>query len=244
MKLAAIYNVFDGTELLKHSVDSVRSGVDIFIIIYQDISNFGEYYDPLPDITAALASTQHVLYRYTPDLSKTGSWNETEKRNIGLKLAHQNHCNYFSFFDCDEVYANFDKNVKQFFDSGSLGSVCPIYTYFKLPTLRFEHHDNYYVPFIHLLKGSTAAGNYEYPFYVDPTRKIKCRDVILLREPMHHFSYVRKDIGMKLRNSSAKINIDRSNILTDYDLACPGYYVKDFFGQKLIEVSNQFGIEV
>ncbi len=48
MKLAAIYNVWDGVELLKHSIASIKQDVDLIIIVYQDISNFGEEFNPLP----------------------------------------------------------------------------------------------------------------------------------------------------------------------------------------------------
>ncbi len=244
MKLAAIYNVWDSEELLKYSINSVRSRVDIFIIVYQTVSNYGENHDPFPEIEKATRGLNTVLHHYVPDLTRSGTWNETEKRNIGLKIAKQKHCSHFLFMDCDEVYQDFDGAVRQYIAADTPGSVCPIYTYFKLPTLRFENPDTYYVPFIHALGGSTTAGNYEYPYYVDPTRKVKCREVTLLQEPMHHFSYVRRDIVRKCRNSSAKVNIERSTILEDYALARHGHYVKDFFGQRLKEVPNQFGIEV
>jgi hypothetical protein len=41
MKLAAIYNAWDGVELLKGSMNCLKDGVDIFIVIYQDVSNYG-----------------------------------------------------------------------------------------------------------------------------------------------------------------------------------------------------------
>jgi len=43
MKLAAIYNVWDGLELLPHSLRSIRSQVDCIIVVWQGRSNWGEY---------------------------------------------------------------------------------------------------------------------------------------------------------------------------------------------------------
>lgn len=245
-KLAAIYNIFDGEELLKYSVKSVAA-CDLFIFVYQTTSNFGERHDPLPGIMAAIAFggvTNYELHEYIPDPSLGGGINETNKRNKGIRIAHKHECTHFLHLDCDEIYRYFPGMVDVYESSGKSGSACPILTYFKLPTLRFESQDSYYVPFIHELKRNTVAGHHAYPYYVDPTRRINCDDVVLLTEPMHHFSYVRRDIVRKCRNSSARANIEKSNILTDYAAACPGYYVKDFFGQKLIEVRNQFGIEI
>jgi hypothetical protein len=44
-KLAAIYSVFDGEELLEQSILSIREHVDVVIAISQKQSNFGEQND-------------------------------------------------------------------------------------------------------------------------------------------------------------------------------------------------------
>ncbi len=243
MKLAAIYNVWDSTELLRGSMLQMQYRVDVFIIVFQNISNYGEHYSPLSDMD--LTGFNYVLRFYSPDLSKPGFYNETTKRNIGLKAAKELNCTHFLMCDNDEYYENFPKAVDEYCAAGIQGSVCRLFTYFKLPTWRFEKEDNYYVPFIHKLNRDTYSGSPEYPYYVDPTRRINCTDVALINEPMHHFSYVRKNIDRKCRNSSARDNIAKSKLLADYnDPNCgPGFYVEDF-RQYLIEVKNIFGIEI
>lgn len=243
-KIAAIYNVFDGDELLKHSINSVKSGVDLFIIVYQTTSNFGERYDPLPNILEAVKDVPHILHKFTP-INHAGISNEREKRNIGLQIAKKNSCSHFLHMDCDEMYQDFNKAKKLYFDSGKEGSCCKIFTYFKLPTLRFETEDGYFVPFIHKLHDDTRSGVPNYPFYVDPTRRINSNNVELLDIHMHHFSWVRNNIERKTRNSSAKRNIERGTMLLDYynsDVKA-GFYVKDY-EKKLIEVPNLFNIFV
>lgn len=243
MKLAAIYSVWDGTELLKGSMNCLKDHVDLFIIVYQDVSNFGEHYDPLPDMD--LAGFNHLLVKFDPEIGN-GFLNETKKRNLGLHAAQELACSHFLFVDCDEYYDDFGKGKELYQQSGKTGTVCKMYTYFNRPTWRFENPDNYYVPFIHRIDTGIVAGNYRsYPFYCDPTRKINTTDVIEIPFMMHHFSYVRSDINRKVRNSSAKRNIERSQILRDYnspDLK-PNFHVIDF-RQKLIEVENIFGITV
>lgn len=241
-KLAAIFNVWDGVETLRTSMLSMKNKVDVFIIVFQNVSNFGEYYAPLSDMD--MRGFDYVLKLYKPEIGN-GFKNETAKRNLGLQTARELECTHFLFADCDEIYENFDKGFNEFMESGKEGSACQIYTYFKSPTLRFENFDNYFVPFIHKLNPDTMAGTGEYPFYVDPTRKVNCKDVCMISEPMHHFSYVRKDIRRKIRNSSARANIEKSNLLNDYNNSevGPGFYVADF-RQRLISVENIFNIDL
>lgn len=242
MKLAAIYNIFDGCELLPYSVNSIKNDVDLIIVVYQRCSNFGEVRDPLPEIEIAMQGLP-VIYKHFHPTVNGGFHNEKAKRNIGIQIALQEKCTHFIHLDCDEMYENFFDAKQQYLDSGKGGSVCEILTYFKRPTLRFAEKDNYFVPFIHKLTDKTMAGNGNYPFYVDPTRTINTQDVALLRTYMHHFSWVRADINRKINNSSAKANIAVSNLLRDYldPNIGPGSFVEDF-RQHLVEVPNIFNI--
>lgn len=245
MKLACIINAWDAVEILPYSLCSVAPGVDLFIIVYQTVSNFGEVYDPFPEILASrerLPEKEFIAHLYNPTVGD-GFENEIKKRNVGLDIARANDCTHFLHLDCDEMYENFNQAKQQYIDSGKKGSACKIFTYFKKPTLRYETEDGYYVPFIHELNEDTFAGDKDYPFYVDPTRRINCQDVILLDTYMHHMSWVRWDIERKCRNSSAKANIERGTMLQDYhnpDVG-PGFYVRDA-DKKLIKVPNQFNI--
>lgn len=126
-----------------------------------------------------------------------------------------------------------------FLDSGHHGSVCKMWTYFKKPTWRLENPENYYVPFIHRLTINTFVGP-QYPFYVDRTRRVNQMDVVELPFMMHHYSWVRKDINRKVRNSSAK---NLSQHLDEYNTAEVGRRLR-MYDQKLIEVPNYFNIDL
>ena len=244
MKLAAIYNVWDGVELLYGSMKCLKDEVDVFILVWQDKSNFGEAYNPMDDFKVPDFGCEVLLVKYEPQNSG-GMTNEILKRNLGLQYAKEEGCTHFLHLDCDEYYEDFGALKQQFLASGAKGSVCKILTYFKKPILRLENEDNYYVPFIHELNEKTNAGNYDYPYYVDPTRKINESNVILLDVYMHHFSWIRKDIERKVRNSSAKHNIERSQLLIDYysKETKAGTFLVDY-NQKLIEVENLFNINI
>lgn len=248
MKLAAIYNVFDGVELLRGSMNTLKYHVDLFIIVWQDVSNYNEYFNPMPFIDVSGIKTV-VFHKYNPIIPSNGTSNERNKRNIGLELAKSHGCTHFMHVDVDEYYQDFGKAKQLYEEMGFNGSVCKLFTYFKTPTLRFETPDEYYVPFIHALKPDSMAGYSlePYPFYVDPTRRINETNVVELPDTfMHHYSWVRKDITMKVRNSSAKKNFERTSLLHDYfDHGIKeGSIVKDYHGKKLITVENTFNIEI
>lgn len=243
MKLAAVYNVWDGEELLRGSVELLKKEVDLFIFVWQDISNFGEYRNPIPFLNLP-DGIEKTLIKYEPP-GQYGFPNECAKRNLGLMVAKANNCTHFLHLDCDEYYENFADAKQKYLDSGADGSVCKIFTYFKKPTFRFETEDGYYVPFIHKLNTDTVAGGAKYPYYVDPTRKINQENVRLLDVHMHHFSWVREDIERKARNSSAKYNLEKGTMVQDYHKkeVGAGFYVTDY-DKKLIEVPNNFGINI
>lgn len=254
MKLAAIYNVFDGVELLKGSMKCLHGHVDHFIIVVQNVSNYGEHFNGFDDLDLdefKINDSTVMIVRFTPEIhaSEPGMKNETLKRNIGIDMARTLGCTHFMHVDCDEYYQNFDMMKEEFIQSGCDASVCQILTYFSKPIFRFELPDNYFVPFIHELKSHTYAGFVPYKYYVDPTRRISGADKIhMMSHMMHHFSYVRKDISMKVRNSSARSNILKSNLLEQYwskelQQDPEGYFV-DGFNQKITVVENIFGIDV
>ena len=256
-KLSVLYNVWiDSVELLKGSIECIKDHVDVIIIIYQRKSNWGEEGDPLPSIYKSIKVVPRrkvILYEYIPD-NKSASIHEREKRNEGLRIAKENKCTHFLHMDCDEYYEDFGSAKEEYFKSGAIGSVCQMWTYFKKPTLRFENHEGYFVPFIHELYHDTVAGNNHYPYYVDPTRRVGYEtrviplaeyNIALLQAKMHHFSWVRKDINIKVRNSTARNNIAKGTAVEDYNNPelGTGFYVRDF-QMKLIEVENIFGIDI
>lgn len=250
MKLAAIYNIWDGAELLAGSLKCIREHVDIVIIIWQRVSNWGEEYDPLPEIMQALhdsAITTYVMAEYRPD-TIGGAANEIAKRNLGLDMARQLNCTHFLHMDTDEYYTDFGAAKAAYIANGEDGSVCPLYTYFKHPTWRCDKPDGYYVPFIHKLWPYTDAGGSNYGYYVDPTRRINSGAIVKLSQFMHHFSWVRRDINRKIRNSSARHNISVGTLMSDYNNPAlehspSGYYIKDW-DRRIVVVENEFNINI
>lgn len=248
MKLAGIYNVWDGVELLRGSIDQLE--LDLIIIVWQDVSNFGERFDPMERMKAdGIDKLPNVIFHKYIPVFHTGITNEINKRQKGLQIAKEHNCTHFLHLDCDEYYDKQEfKNAKNYILENDIqGSVCKIYTYFRKPTYRLETPDGYFVPFIHRLKGNSKIDKI-YPFYVDPSRKVNETKVIELDKIiMHHFSWVRENIERKANNSTARSNIRRGTLLKDYYctklFSSPqGYYIKDF-NKRLILVENKFDVK-
>lgn len=215
-KIAAIYNVWDD-EHLSDSISSIRQSVDVVIVVYQNVSNFGEHYQPFIP-----SECDHIIH-YTPDHHLGGTGNEKAKRNIGLEKAKELGCTHFILMDCDEIYH--EKEFKYYRDlifyNNCDASACRLYTYYKHPYIQLTPIEEYFVPFICRLYPETKVGYYnKFPVKADPTRMSSTfKNFYQINIPvMHHYSWVRTDIGRKIRNSSAgNLRKHAAQILKDFN---------------------------
>lgn len=213
MKLGIAYNVFDGTELLKQSIEQVRGLADFIVVVGQERSNFGERIpkwtkDYLMDaLTLADASMD-----FEPD-DAGGHRNELRKRNMGLERCKRAGCTHFMTMDADEFYdAGELRRAMDKFESGDYdASACMMQTYYGLPTHALDPPESYYVPLIYKIDMRSFMMGQPFPVIADPTRKMRTEKFLAFGRDeieMHHFSYLRKDIRLKLRNSSARTNFN------------------------------------
>ena len=244
MRLAAIYSIWDGEELFEKSINQLIDHVDLLVVVWQKVSNCGEQHDPRPNCGFDPEWGERlILIYFEPDLQFGPQSNEIAKRNRGIMVARAHGATHFLHMDCDEFYEDFGKAKQMYINSGASGSVCKMFTYFRHPTLRLENPDNYHVPFIHKMRDDTVAGLSDYPFYVDPTRKINETDVVELPVMMHHFSWCRLDPERKARNSTARRNIEKTTLVRDAmdkNIREGTYLPHD--RQNLIRVPDLFGL--
>lgn len=215
MKLGIAYNAFDGLELIEASVDSVRDVADYIVVVYQEVSNFGNRSSvDAAEILKRLLDSGKIdeIVKYEPVLMKKGHGNEVDKRNLGISLCESANCTHFMTMDVDELY---DRNqlsmVKLVVESDGLDSTgCKMLTYYRSGEFILDPPEEYYVPLIYKLDGRRRFNmNNRWPVPVDPTRRLEPKKIRLFDRSeiqMHHFSYVRKDIRAKLVNSSASVN--------------------------------------
>lgn len=245
MKLVAIYNVWHDFDLLRYSVDNIRPLVDGVIIIASTYSNHNEY-SPIPH-----EWRNDELWVREPKFH-IPLHSETDKRNYGLEIAKQQGYTHFIMLDSDEFYKpeEFLKVKERFLNENLTGIVCPVVVYFKSPRWTLGR-DVTLVPHIHKLTPTIRHEfNRGYPhawingqIRIDPSRSLNINSGVEYTEEieMHHMSWIRKDYNLKIRNSTARRNLERSSILTDLRHSKEGYFV-EFYRRPLARATADFGI--
>jgi len=250
--------VWDDWGILRWSVNNISRHCEKIIIVWSHKSNFGEASDR-PDLDYN-EENKITFINFEPDLKNSPRDNETLKRNIGLNWAKKTDCTHFLMMDADEFYTNEDILKAKEEIGNNEGLVCRSKVYFKKPTLTIGF-DTTLVTFIHKLTPEIQFGmNHNYPFAwslldgipfthtkkirIDPTRQIlniNPHNIKWSEAIMHHYSWVRRDVKKKIRNSTARPNIERSTILQDYMQADEGYFCQ-FYGKTLEACSNIFNL--
>lgn len=246
MRLVAIYNVWNDWEFLAHSLKNITPLVDGVIIIGSNRSNHGEI-SPIPSWVLELPG----FFLREPQHNNP-MHSETDKRNYGLLKAKQLGYTHFLTADADELYIpeNFLKVKERILKDNLSGMVCPTRVYFGSPNLTIGF-DGTLVPFIHKLTPNIQHGfNKLYPFAwdkkrirVDPTRQLNITTGVDYTEDVicEHYSWCRGDYEKKIRNSTARGNLERSTILNNLLEAKEGYFC-EYYGKPLVRATVDFNI--
>lgn len=249
MTIAAVYNVWDGIELLRYSVKNIKPLVDAVYIVWSRRSNRGEDSDEFnpEDFKDCVLIQSEPAYRNNPSES------EREKRNVGLNAVRNAGFTHFIMMDCDEFYdpKDFKREKKRIEKHDLNGLVCDVTVFFAKPTLSIGKDPSTFVPFIQKITPRLKYRmNKGYPFAydsngglrIDPTRHLNVSHGVEWSDiTMYHYSWVRKDLQKKARNSSARLN--NSRWADDIANAAPGYFCQ-LYQRMLFEVDNKFNIEI
>lgn len=212
MKLGAAYNIFDGIELLSASINSIRDNTDFICCVYQRISNSGNKICETK-LTTTLNETSKfvdVWHEYLPNLSISGYQNEVIKRNIGCTICQEHGCTHVLTMDVDEFYINEEiRKAKEIIEAENLDTtVCMMIEYYKTNSHSISVNDYFNVPFIYKLTNRKYDFDIQFPYNVDPTRRMQANKIKLFTRnelQMHHMTWIRDDIRLKLCNSSGSI---------------------------------------
>jgi len=218
MKLGVSYNVFDGTENLRKSIERIRGSVDFISVVCQEKSYYGNIikeedkknvYDLLND------GLINCVYWSENKEYKSPLLNEINKRNIGLRLSKKNGCTHHISMDCDEIYCQYQfekaKKIANKYDT----TFCGLVTYYGDEEHVFEVPEDYFVSFIFRIDERMFERIVKYPLRVDPSRKVFPKNYFIFEREnleMQHYSWIRNDIRWKLENSSARINHNDTKI--------------------------------
>lgn len=268
MKLCSIINTWvDTIEMLPYCINNHFQFCDGVIIVWSSMSNHGNSDDGkmrkfiidsrfdqrAVDCSKGEHAKQLHFTQLEPERGLSPLFNETRKRNYGLDFARQQGFTHFLISDSDEFYIPSEMNAeKKRFDNPNLnGLVHPLKVYIKSPTL--WTYDHTLCAGIHKLNHNTQCGNFNnYPFaydaggkaHIDPSRRLNYTSGIEMSSVyMQHFSYVRKNIDLKIDNSSANLRRSRQNIYDELRDAKPGYLSR-LYHQPLQETENIFNIQI
>jgi len=228
MKLGVSYIVFDGVELLEHSIKQIRGHVDFLQVIYQDQSWFGH---PIP--SESLAELDKLkrrglidsLIKFTqfkpvqPGSAFRSKAYERAKRQLGLRSCLSAGCTHYLCMDVDEFYIEdeFKKAKETVSVKRYTSTAVRFINYVNHPTLH-RGYDSNSVPFICKI-GPNSKMDSKFFTKCDPTRGIiptgggthlfKPSDIT-----MHHMETVRKNLSLKYRSTTrALFNRSKTNEL-------------------------------
>lgn len=265
MKLGIAYNIFDGEEILPFALKNLRGFADFIVVVYQTTSNYGNINHNLFPVLVELKEQGLIdmLYEYEPNIRrdekgeidwKSGTLNEVEKRDIGLKICRANNCDTYMTLDCDELYdpQQFEWAINDFEKTGYDTSFTLTYNFYKLPTMQLLNQHLWYQPLFYKIKeDSKIEMQKNYPVNIDRTKMIKTNFPVIYKSEeiiQYHYAYVRHNLKSKVNNSSARSDNQQEEskkIIDFYDNWSGienGALTIGMIKKPLKEVDNKFNI--
>lgn len=253
MKLAALFTVYDGLELLGKAITSCYDHVDEIVLCYQTVSNTGKESTNAKEFCENFRGEPgyRVLEYKTKSINPKD--NERQKHQLMIDTAKTLGCTHFYLSATDHFYlSNQFEYAKTVTEKLNLDlTFTAMYTYYKFPEWQITPIEDYYMPFITKLYPDTSIiiNSSKYPLRVDPSVRVNKFDKWLLFDEsevmLHHYSMVRANIREKLMNSASSFKYDvqeaHAREHDNYDLSV-NQGISYFKGRKVVEVPNYFAI--
>lgn len=256
MKLALLYTVFNGEELLEQSIANHIDHVDTIVICFQEISNKGNVSRTIKkDLLNLCIKYQHiVLSEFFPNLNLSTKQNERAKHNQMLDIARALDATHFIMAACDHFYMpEHIRYGQQFVVQHNMDATyTQMYTYYKYPTWTICPIEEYFMPFICRLNEHTRfIERSENKVHVDPALYLPKGNMYTFptaQAILHHFSMIRLDIRNKFANAAASIRWTPEQVeqfIAEYENAKPGDRITYFpDGRYLVQVPDFFKIKL
>lgn len=253
MKLGISYMVFDGIELLEFAAKAIREVIDFVSVVYQTTSYFGNDIDvDSHSILSDLKSKGLIddFVHYESNRSLKPKTNEMNIRNFGLQRSIDNGCTHHISADVDEFYLPDQLVYAKKEMEGHDCSIVNFTNYYKEPTYMIVPNQGHQASFIHTVDNKYAIDG-GFPYGIEVTRRMSkwdsCRVFSNEEFMVHHMTYIRKDIGTKLKNSSNGINCNFRRIVSEFDTYQLGGKLRvppDLTIRRTVLVENLFGINI
>ena len=155
MRMGVGYNVFNGLELLKPSILSVRDFSRWIVVVYSERAITGEacpeYTVPLlMDLKKSGLVDQLIRVEHPATDEPVKIQNEKRKKyEIARQACLKKGCRHFMGRDCDEFLVEEDirQAVEKYGDRGMV--VCPALDYVQRPTMQARSTGLYHIPAFH-----------------------------------------------------------------------------------------------
>ncbi len=128
-------------------------------------------------------------------------------------------------------------------------SIVSLVNYYRKPTYMISPDQGHIVSFIHPVSNKYSVA--QFPYGIDLTRRHEqcnnCRVFSSEEFLIHHMSYVRKDIGKKLKNSSNGLICNIRRIVNEFDKYKLGETFRvppDLKKRTTVLTENLFNIEI
>lgn len=262
-KTAAVYNVWDGLELLPYSLRQMCPFADEVIIVTQTIGNNGVHDEEPRRFCESLKQEFpriHVEVFNPKDAAGSESEQrvskQIQKRNRGVEIAESLGCNIVMFMDTDEIIATEElrKGFADYLVSGKNTGIVLLKTYIRKPTYAVEGYDKTakIALFQQIGQGQRIQGwSSQDPIKsmsVDMERTMNCDGSYYVLNPnvclVHHFSHVRKDYEKKLNaHAATDVYLLKDNLHIEARSIEPGKK-SQHFDAVIEEVPNRFGIQI
>jgi hypothetical protein len=217
-------------------------------------SNHGNFDDSMLKFICDYKNDGRVTFhQLEPVYKQPPLTNETRKRNYGIDVARESGFTHFLIADQDEFYKTeeIQQDKRRMVECDLNGLVSGLRVYIGKPTLWTNDHT--LVPTIQRLAPKTYLGNFrEYPYaidsggkaHIDPSRRVNYTSKVEFSHTvMHHMSYMRKNIDLKIDNSTANLKRSRDVIYEEIRNIKPGY-ISRLYHQPVYESENHFNIEL
>lgn len=260
MRLALLYTIFNGTELLKPSIQALEKHVDGVMLCYQEISNKGNVIDPV-DMDNIIKGQTYLdtrtslhadVIRFTPEPKEDDKVIERNKHNAMIRWAVDNGYTHALMMATDHFYeeAQFVAAKDRVEELDVDVTFTKMFTYYKYPTWQLVPIEDYLCTFIVKLSEDIHIAERQYPaaYHVDPSVRLSPADKFHTFQEnqimMHHYSMVRNDISNKLNNAA----IYRNKGVEPYIEEWEGYDINSnpgvtyFHGRKIKAVNDIFGL--
>lgn len=249
MKLAALFTVYNGLEILESSVNAISPYVDGVICAYQNTSNKGEVNPYVGEFCEALGLD---CIEFVPDLTVNTKTNERTKHDMMLQAAKLRGYTHAILLATDHFYT--PEQIKWAKADVAANdwdvTATAMHTYYKRPTWRVDPIEDYFMPFIIAIRPNTTIERVpSFPWKVDPSVQVNTCHHARLYTPdevlLHHYSMVRVDIQEKFRNAAASIRWKPEQVerfVSEFKNAKLGDQISYFKGRTLVETEYLFGV--